>query len=1072
MNEKLFLIKWWFLSKILVFFSIFMCLTIYHTYYQKVIAADSFDQRILSKEAAVEPRFDKVPSNQYLYSSPPPLTPQRLELIQHAEESTLNKPALPLLPMNGEIGNPSTPPTETPIKTDEISVSQRIASPVTATDFSFFVNKNVANNSNNPPSSSSSVNEPSVAGNGPIIFYTGNWYAALSNNGGQTFSYLDPFKGPFSPVAGGFCCDQVTVYDPSRNSLFWLQQYRMDANGNNVQRINVDMGANGSFDCAYDRTAQNYNFAGGNWLDFPDLVLGSNNFLYHRSNVYNINDQFTGAVIIRTPLDEIANCQTTHFRYLTATDHNSFRVAQGSGATAYWGSHNSNSSIRIYSWPESSFTINWFDRAIPAWVWENRDGACLLADGTNPCARADSRILGAYVASGVVGFMWNAKQGGSFPYPYVRIARFRQSDLGLIDTPQIWNSTNAWHYPSVGVNNRGHIAGTIFAMGQTSIGCHPWIMDDISGSNFPPSVPAYGVGSSIGTDNMGDYLSSRPQGSHSNTWVASCYSVHNSGVRPQIMWFGRERDNPTHTLIVTKTGTGNGGVSGGGSYVASTTVTLTASPTGDSTFAGWSPSPCAPTFTMPAQNLTCTATFNLSQSTQPDLAVTSVTSPNAGVAGGQISVAATIKNQGSQAAGAFWAIFYLSSDSTITLGDISTGYGCNTSSLEANASSNCSGSIEIPTSVASGNYYLGVYADPDNTVSESNETNNGRAATNQISITGGGSSSYLLSVSKTGTGSGTVTSNPAGINCGADCSENYPANTAVTLAATPAGGSTFGGWSGACAGTGACQVTMNAAKSVTATFNPVSQTPAQDTVGLYNPTSGTFYLRNSNSAGVANVSFRYGPANAGWVPLTGDWDDNGTDTIGLYNPATGTFYLRNSNSAGVANVVFRYGPTGRGWIPLVGDWDGNGTDTAGLFDPATSTFYLRNSNSAGAASVVFRFGPSGRNWLPLVGDWDGNGTATVGLFDPATSTFYLRNSHSAGVADLAFRFGPAGKGWTPLTGDWDGNGTATVGLFDPATSTFYLRNSHSAGAANLSFRYGPTNAGWTPLAGDWNGPGL
>ncbi|MCP5449373.1 MAG: M4 family metallopeptidase [Gammaproteobacteria bacterium] len=187
------------------------------------------------------------------------------------------------------------------------------------------------------------------------------------------------------------------------------------------------------------------------------------------------------------------------------------------------------------------------------------------------------------------------------------------------------------------------------------------------------------------------------------------------------------------------------------------------------------------------------------------------------------------------------------------------------------------------------------------------------------------SSTYSLTVAKAGTGSGTVTSNPAGINCGADCSENYPANTAVTLTATPAGGSTFGGWSGACAGTGACQVTMNATKSVTATFNPVSQTPAQDTIGLYSPTSGTFYLRNSNSAGAANVSFRYGPANAGWVPLTGDWDGNGTDTIGLYSPTSGTFYLRNSNSAGAANVSFRYGPANAGWIPLTGDWDGSGS---------------------------------------------------------------------------------------------------------------------------------------------------
>ena len=78
---------------------------------------------------------------------------------------------------------------------------------------------------------------------------------------------------------------------------------------------------------------------------------------------------------------------------------------------------------------------------------------------------------------------------------------------------------------------------------------------------------------------------------------------------------------------------------------------------------------------------------------------------------------------------------------------------------------------------------------------------------------------YTLVVQKQGTGAGTVTSNPAGISCGADCSETYAANTVVSLAASPAAGSQFVGWGGACAGTGACNVTLDTAKSVTATFN-------------------------------------------------------------------------------------------------------------------------------------------------------------------------------------------------------------------------------------------------------------
>jgi hypothetical protein len=77
---------------------------------------------------------------------------------------------------------------------------------------------------------------------------------------------------------------------------------------------------------------------------------------------------------------------------------------------------------------------------------------------------------------------------------------------------------------------------------------------------------------------------------------------------------------------------------------------------------------------------------------------------------------------------------------------------------------------------------------------------------------------FELTVSLAGAGSGSVSSSPAGIDCGSDCSETYDYNTEVTLTATPATGSVFGGWGGACTGTDPCVVTMTEARSVTATF--------------------------------------------------------------------------------------------------------------------------------------------------------------------------------------------------------------------------------------------------------------
>ena len=78
---------------------------------------------------------------------------------------------------------------------------------------------------------------------------------------------------------------------------------------------------------------------------------------------------------------------------------------------------------------------------------------------------------------------------------------------------------------------------------------------------------------------------------------------------------------------------------------------------------------------------------------------------------------------------------------------------------------------------------------------------------------------YTLSVARSGTGAGTVTSSSGGISCGATCSATFTSGAVVTLTATPATGSTFSGWSGACTGTAStCSVTMSAAHSATATF--------------------------------------------------------------------------------------------------------------------------------------------------------------------------------------------------------------------------------------------------------------
>ena len=100
-----------------------------------------------------------------------------------------------------------------------------------------------------------------------------------------------------------------------------------------------------------------------------------------------------------------------------------------------------------------------------------------------------------------------------------------------------------------------------------------------------------------------------------------------------------------------------------------------------------------------------------------------------------------------------------------------------------------------------------------------------------MSTAGAPPTTHTLSVTNTGSGSGTVTSSPAGISCGADCSQSYNEGTSVSLTATPAPGSSFGGWSGACSGTGPCTVTMSTSRSVTAAFALIPDaTPPQTTI--------------------------------------------------------------------------------------------------------------------------------------------------------------------------------------------------------------------------------------------------
>ena len=150
---------------------------------------------------------------------------------------------------------------------------------------------------------------------------------------------------------------------------------------------------------------------------------------------------------------------------------------------------------------------------------------------------------------------------------------------------------------------------------------------------------------------------------------------------------------------------------------------------------------------------------------------------------------------------------------TIT-GSVSGGHGTITCTSPVNEgySSTC-------TITPDENYHLTTLT--DNAVSVIDSVSNGQYVISNVTagheVIGTFSvDTFPLSITLSGTATGTVTSDPAGIDCGSTCDALFNADTLVTLTTTPATGSFFAGWSGDCSTDGA--VTMDAAKSCTAIF--------------------------------------------------------------------------------------------------------------------------------------------------------------------------------------------------------------------------------------------------------------
>lgn len=431
------------------------------------------------------------------------------------------------------------------------------------------------------------ADEPSVANVGNDVFYTGNFYAALSTDRGDSFHFIDPTKA-FPSAYGGFCCDQRVLYAPSSGLVFWALMYSPDSLNNSEIRVAVAHGSSGLesgswtyYDFTYQgppTCAVNPNDCPGLppnlAFDYPQIATSANDF-YLTANLYNPDGSLDAPIIFRCPMSDLAAGQTANCTSFYVTNADTFTPADGSGSVMYWADHSNNSQLQVFSWPENVDWQNVSVQTVNHSSFPEGSYSCPSPDGTDMCGSDDWTVRGGWVNGNVAGFLWDAPAGsgglGSFPNPYVHVVEINLSSMTLLDEPIIWSSQVAYAYAGSAINQSGGVAlSAAYAGGGNFPGSALLIRDGLNpafweaaniqdGTNGPPQK------------RWGDFLTARVsgdgqsflatafvlQGSCSDNWAA-CGSV-----QPRFLWFTRPANaNCTQPPSLS----GSPGQTGGGQH--------------------------------------------------------------------------------------------------------------------------------------------------------------------------------------------------------------------------------------------------------------------------------------------------------------------------------------------------------------------------------------------------------------------------------------------------------------------------------------------------------------------------
>lgn len=411
-----------------------------------------------------------------------------------------------------------------------------------------------------PPDPSAAVE--SVDG---VVLATYNTGLIYSTDGGSHFTTVslyapqpgNPSRTSFFPSSyGGLCCDQVVIYLPQQNLFVWLLQYWpvADATGHitqpNAQRIawarpadlRTDFWNAWTWgDLTPDAEAGISSGLGGannEWLDYPDLAYSDQYLYVSTDHGYPdaVGSVYSGRrFVARLSLADIANPSSgvVHYGYseLSGNGVNKAHFVQNAPSRMVVGSLDDTSTMRIFTWPDSSGSIGNVTQGISS-ITQGANYTSVIPDGSDWVAVGfPGNISGAtYRQRGPIGneylFAFDAGvNGAGRPKAYVRLESLGPSGDGYTGTAEydIWNPDFAFAMAALGTNgstDRPEIGLTV-SVGGGTVGYPQGTVgykDD-----FVVYVMTGDTGSQM--SRFGDYFDTRPIPGEAHMFGTTLYEI-------------------------------------------------------------------------------------------------------------------------------------------------------------------------------------------------------------------------------------------------------------------------------------------------------------------------------------------------------------------------------------------------------------------------------------------------------------------------------------------------------------------------------------------------------------------